>query len=101
MPVLRALRDAINRNRGQVIITGHTDDRLPSLGSVYPSNWDLSAVRAAAIADSLISLMNIPKERISVSGKAATAPLNNNASSKDRARNRRVEVVLDIAGVKQ
>ncbi|MGY8906983.1 MAG: flagellar motor protein MotB [Pseudomonadales bacterium] len=101
LPVLRALRDAINRNRGQVIITGHTDDRLPSLGSVYPSNWDLSAVRAAAIADSLISLMNIPKERISVSGKAATAPLNNNASSKDRARNRRVEVVLDIAGVKQ
>ena len=101
LPVLRALRDAINRNRGQVIITGHTDDRLPSLGSVYPSNWDLSAVRAAAIADSLISLMNIPKERISVSGKAATAPLNNNASSKDRARNRRVEVVLDIAKVER
>jgi len=45
--------------------------------------------------------MNIPKERISVSGKAGTAPLNNNASMADRARNRRVEVVLDLAEVER
>ena len=101
LPVLRALRDTINRNKGQVIITGHTDNRPPPAGSKYPSNWDLSAVRAAAVADSFIKLMNIPKQRISVSGKADTASLNNNASSTDRARNRRVEVVLDIAEVEQ
>ena len=101
LPVLRALRDTINRNKGQIIITGHTDNRPPPAGSKYPSNWDLSAVRAAAVADSFIKLMNIPKERISVSGKADTASLNNNASSTDRARNRRVEVVLDIAEVEQ
>jgi flagellar motor protein MotB len=43
--------------------------------------------------------MNIPKERLSVEGMADTIPLNGNASAADRARNRRVEVVLDIAGV--
>jgi chemotaxis protein MotB len=101
LPILVALRDTINKNKGQVTTIGHTDNRQPPTYSKYPSNWDLSAARGAAVADSLISLMNIPKERISVSGKAGTAPLNNNASMADRARNRRVEVVLDLANVEQ
>jgi chemotaxis protein MotB len=99
LPMIRALRDTINSNKGQVIVTGHTDNRAPPLGGPYPSNWDLSAARAAAVADSLTTLMNIPKERLSVEGKADTEPLNDNGSAADRARNRRVEVVLDIAGV--
>jgi chemotaxis protein MotB len=99
LPMIRALRDSINSNKGQVIVTGHTDNRNPALGGAYPSNWDLSAARAAAVADSLTTLMNIPKERLSVEGMADTVPLNGNASAADRARNRRVEVVLDIAGV--
>ncbi|MFT7179257.1 MAG: chemotaxis protein MotB [Oceanospirillaceae bacterium] len=99
LPMIRALRDSINSNKGQVIVTGHTDNRNPALGGEYPSNWDLSAARAAAVADSLTTLMNIPKERLSVEGMADTVPLNGNASAADRARNRRVEVVLDIAGV--
>jgi len=97
--MIRALRDTINSNKGQVIVTGHTDNRLPPLGGPYPSNWDLSAARAAAVADSLTTLMNIPTERLSVEGMADTEPLNDNGSAADRARNRRVEVVLDIAGV--
>ena len=99
LPMIRALRDTINSNKGQVIVTGHTDNRAPPLGGPYPSNWDLSAARAAAVADSLTTLMNIPTERLSVEGMADTEPLNDNGSAADRARNRRVEVVLDIAGV--
>ena len=99
LPMIRALRDTINSNKGQVIVTGHTDNRAPPLGGPYPSNWDLSAARAAAVADSLTTLMNIPTERLSVEGMADTEPLNDNGSAADRVRNRRVEVVLDIAGV--
>jgi len=99
LPMIRALRDTINSNKGQVIITGHTDNTKVPPGGDFPSNWDLSAVRAAAVADALTSLMNIPKERLSVEGMADTDSLNNNTSAADRARNRRVEVVLDIAGV--
>ena len=101
LPMIRALRDTINSNKGQVIVTGHTDNRQVPAGGEYPSNWDLSAVRAAAVADSLTSLMNIPKERFSVEGMADTQALNANASAADRARNRRVEVVLDIAGIEE
>jgi chemotaxis protein MotB len=101
LPMIRALRDTINSNKGQVIVTGHTDNRKPPAGGEFPSNWDLSAVRAAAVADALTSLMNVPSERISVEGMADTAPLNENGSAAQRARNRRVEIVLDIAGVEE
>ena len=101
LPMIRALRDTINSNKGQVIVTGHTDNRQLPAGSEFPSNWDLSAVRAAAVADSLTSLMNVPSERLSVEGMADTAPLNENGSAAQRARNRRVEIVLDIAGVEE
>ena len=99
LPIIRAIRDTINSNKGQVIVTGHTDNRqVPTRGD-FPSNWDLSAVRAASVADALTSLMNIPKERLSVEGKADTLGLNNNATAAERARNRRVEIVLDISDV--
>jgi chemotaxis protein MotB len=99
LPMIRALRDIINTHKGQVIVSGHTDNRPLPAGSQFPSKWDLSAIRAAAVADSLTSLMNVPSERISVEGMADTAPLNENETAEQRARNRRVDIVLDIAGV--
>ena len=99
LPMIRALSKTIKSNKGQVIVTGHTDSTNPPSGGEFPSNWDLSAVRAAAVADSLSSLMNVSKQRLSVEGVADTEPLNDNRSAADRARNRRVEIVLDIADV--
>ena len=99
LPMIRALSKTIKSNKGQVIVTGHTDSTNPPSGGEFPSNWDLSAVRAAAIADSLSSLMDVSKQRLSVEGVADTEPLNDNRSAADRARNRRVEIVLDIADV--
>ena len=100
LPMIRALSKTIKSNKGQVIVTGHTDSTNPPSGGEFPSNWDLSAVRAAAVADSLSSLMDVSKQRLSVEGVADTEPLNDNRSAADRARNRRVEIVLDIADVK-
>ena len=99
LPMIRALSKTIKSNKGQVIVTGHTDSTNPPSGGEFPSNWDLSAVRAAAVADSLSSLMDVSKQRLSVEGVADTEPLNDNRSAADRARNRRVEIVLDIADV--
>ena len=99
LPMIRALSKTIKSNKGQVIVTGHTDSTNPPSGGEFPSNWDLSAVRAAAVADSLSSLMDVSKQRLSVEGVADTEPLNDNRSAADRARNRRVEIVLDIGDV--
>lgn len=97
LPTIRAMREVINQNQGKVVVSGHTDNRGIAAGSDFHSNWDLSAVRAAAVADALTTIMNVDKERVTVEGMADSRPLNDNATAADRARNRRVEITLDVA----
>lgn len=97
LPVIRAMQDVIKQNQGKVVVSGHTDNRGIGAGSDFHSNWDLSAVRAAAVADALTTIMGVSGERLTVEGMADSQPLNDNASNADRARNRRVEIVLDVA----
>lgn len=98
LPMLRALQATLQINQGKVIVSGHTDNTDTSGRSGFYSNWDLSAVRAAAVADALTTLMGVPRSRLNVAGHADTQPLVRNNSAAKRAKNRRVEVVLDVAG---
>jgi outer membrane protein OmpA-like peptidoglycan-associated protein len=74
-----------------VEIHGHTDDQ----GSV-DKNQRLSEERAFAVKKWLQdqSTTNFPQERIKVFAHGSTEPLDSNASSEGRAKNRRVEIVL-------
>jgi len=74
-------------------IEGHTDDR-PIRNDRYPSNWELSAARAAAIARFFVARHGIDPARISATGHAEFRPIVPNTSASRRARNRRVEIVL-------
>lgn len=76
-----------------LLIEGHTDDR-PIGSDRYPSNWELSAARAAAIARFFVARHEIDPSRISATGHAEFRPIVPNTSSSRRARNRRVEIVL-------
>jgi chemotaxis protein MotB len=75
-----------------VAVEGHTDDR-PIRTSQYPSNWQLSGGRAAAVVQRLIGAGVAPR-RTSLSGYAAVHPVSSNDTSAGRARNRRVEIIL-------
>jgi chemotaxis protein MotB len=75
-----------------VLVEGHTDDR-PITTSQYPSNWQLSGARAAAVVQRLVSDGVKPK-RTSLSGYASQHPVDSNATAVGRARNRRVEIIL-------
>jgi chemotaxis protein MotB len=75
-----------------VAVEGHTDDR-PIHTSQYPSNWQLSGGRAAAVVQRLIGAGVAPR-RTSLSGYAAEHPVSSNETSAGRARNRRVEIIL-------
>ncbi len=75
-----------------VAVEGHTDDR-PIHTSLYPSNWQLSGGRAAAVVQRLIGAGVAPR-RTSLSGYAAEHPVSSNETSAGRARNRRVEIIL-------
>jgi chemotaxis protein MotB len=75
-----------------VQVEGHTDDQ-PINTSQYPSNWQLSGARAAAVVQRLNGAGVLGK-RMSLSGYAAQHPVAGNATPAGRAQNRRVEIIL-------
>lgn len=75
-----------------VEVEGHTDAR-PIHTAQYPSNWQLSGGRAAAVVQRLVGA-GVEPRRTSLAGYAAVHPVSSNETSAGRARNRRVEIVL-------
>lgn len=93
IPVLRDVRDVLMSKEGQILIQGHTDD-IPIKTARYRSNYELSSSRAVSVAEELLYGGLIDSKRVSVSGFADTKPLAANDSKANRARNRRVEIVI-------
>ncbi|WP_437610521.1 OmpA family protein [Sorangium sp. So ce834] len=87
--VAGALR-TIADHRFQVV--GHTDDRK-ARGANRASSWDVSTARAAAVVEVLIE-GGVSPERLSAAGAGEFAPVAPNASEEGRAKNRRIEIVL-------
>jgi chemotaxis protein MotB len=75
-----------------IVVEGHTDSQ-PISGGIYPSNWELSGARSAAVVRMFIHTGVLAK-RVSLSGYADEVPIASNATAQGRSRNRRVEVVL-------
>ncbi len=76
----------------QVQVTGHTDD-TPIHTFQFPSNWELSAARAASVARFLIA-NGVSAERITIRGSASYRPVAPNDTVDHRQANRRVEITL-------
>ncbi|MCV6591184.1 MAG: MotB family protein [Marinobacterium sp.] len=93
IPVIAKIRDMLLRVRGKVSIEGHTDN-IPYSGRNFESNWDLSAARALAVAHELFSDTRMDQKRFTVSGLASVKPLVPNNTRNNRARNRRVEIII-------
>ena len=76
----------------QIVVSGHTDD-IAIHTSRFPSNWELSAARAASVAKFLAS-HGVAPQRLIIQGKSEFHPLVANTSDKNRRANRRVEISL-------
>ena len=74
-------------------VSGHTDD-LPIKTAKFDNNWDLSALRATSVLRYLLK-QGVSASRLTATGYAHTDPLAPNTSAENRARNRRVEFVLE------
>ncbi|HEV7772053.1 MAG TPA: flagellar motor protein MotB [Conexibacter sp.] len=75
-----------------IVVEGHTDD-VPISTAKFASNWELSTARSAAVVRWLIG-RSVPARRFSAAGYADLHPLASNGTDAGRARNRRVEIVL-------
>jgi len=77
-----------------VLIEGHTDN-VPYGGSGnLVGNWDLSAKRATAIVNILRSNKKIDPKNLTAAGRGEFAPVAPNDSAENKAKNRRIEVIL-------
>ncbi|KQX01202.1 hypothetical protein ASC94_00690 [Massilia sp. Root418] len=90
--LLQRIGEALKPVPGKVIVVGHTDD-VPGGSARYPSNWALSKGRAATVVD-LLAKQAGPAARYSVEGRGETEPLVPNDSAANRARNRRVVIIV-------
>jgi chemotaxis protein MotB len=86
---------ALNDVGGIVKIEGHTDNVPVGFSSRYRSNWDLSSARSAAVADYILGSTNLQPGNVSVAGFADSKPIASNDTTDGRARNRRIEVLVD------
>lgn len=73
-------------------VEGFTDN-VPISTPQYPSNWELSAGRAASVAR-LFALSGVAPDRLGIIGWGDVRPLADNATSEGRNQNRRVLVVV-------
>ena len=93
--VILRVADALERVPGTILVTGHTDD-VPIRTARFPSNWELSTGRATSVVKLIAGKVSAP-ERLRAEGLADSAPVAPNDSAANRARNRRVTIILRSA----
>jgi chemotaxis protein MotB len=94
LPLLEEISHLLNVDRKHPITVEGNTDNQPIQSSQFPSNWELSTDRATTVVRYLIA-HSIQDQRLSAAGYADLHPLASNATATGRARNRRVDIVLD------
>ncbi|MGH1439610.1 MAG: flagellar motor protein MotB [Cellvibrionaceae bacterium] len=92
--VMDEIRAVLAQKPGKIQVQGHTDDIPIRRSNRYRSNWELSTSRAVSVAEELMKGGDINRRRFEVAGMADTKPLVDNSTRENRARNRRVEIVI-------
>lgn len=93
--LLRQVGASLAATDGKVSVEGHTDNVPVAFSERFNSNWDLSAARSASVADFFINNSGFEQGNMLVTGFADTKPIATNNTAAGRARNRRIEVIVD------
>jgi chemotaxis protein MotB len=91
--ILLGLAGELRDRTNQIRIEGHTDD-VPIKTTRFGSNWELSTARATRVVQFFIEEAGLPASRLSAAGYAEYRPKVENDSPVNRARNRRVDIVV-------
>ncbi len=93
--VLALVAQASPDSTESITVIGHTDN-VPIRTATYPSNWELSAARAASVVRFLIDQDNsLSPEKYQAIGKGEFEPVEPNDTREGRARNRRIELLIN------
>ncbi|SDF29260.1 OmpA/MotB family protein [Sporolituus thermophilus] len=93
LPLLDAVAGALKQTDNYIRVEGHADN-LPISTAQFPSNWELSAARSIAVTRYFIDKHGLEPRRLSSLGYGEYRPLYPNTSEANRAKNRRVDIVI-------
>jgi chemotaxis protein MotB len=91
--IIKQLGMALVKIPNYIRVEGHTDN-LPINTARFPSNWELSELRASNVLHVLQGEVGISPDRLSVIGYGEYRPLVANLNSANQAINRRVDIVI-------
>ncbi len=92
LPTLDMITKFLETTPNLARVEGHTDN-VPIHNQIFPSNWHLSVARAMNTGYYLIQ-KGIPPQRISIAGFSEYQPIVPNDTDENRAKNRRVEIII-------
>ena len=95
--ILHSVAEILNREEfvdRHIKVEGHTDTDPIVRSSKYPTNWELSSARATNVLRQLVEVEKIDGNRISSSGYSFYRPIVPNDTPDNKARNRRVDIVI-------
>ncbi len=92
VPVIERLAQILKPFPNPIRVEGHTDNR-PIDTVAFPSNWELSAARAASVVRKFVN-GGIAPTRLSAIGYGEFEPVQSNATPQGRNANRRVVIVI-------
>lgn len=75
------------------LVAGHADN-TPIRESEYKTNWELSAARAFAVMQFLVTDCNVKPDKIGYAGFGEHRPIADNATPEGREQNRRIEIIV-------
>ncbi|NQZ33209.1 MAG: OmpA family protein [Oceanospirillaceae bacterium] len=94
MPIMDGIGNILRKNNVfKLAIGGHTDNQ-PISTNRYPSNWELSAIRATTVLRYFVRGGMSP-DRLTATGYGESIPLDSNDTELQRIENRRIEFVLE------
>lgn len=89
-PTLTSIADYLKQHSGtKVFVVGHTDNT-----GAYAKNLSLSRDRANAVVNELVTKYGVNKAQLIAEGVSSLSPMASNSTEEGKAKNRRVEIVL-------
>ena len=92
-PFVQAISEVLIELDRHVRVEGHTDN-VPITTVQFPSNWELSATRAVTVVRAFSEQYSVPTDHLAAVGHADSRSLTDNLTPEHRAKNRRVEIVV-------
>ncbi len=91
-PVIEKIAGVLTNRDNAVRVEGFTDDR-PIRTDAFPSNWELSTARAAAVVR-MLTMEGVDAQRLAAVGYGQHQPVARNDTEEGRRRNRRVVLLI-------